>query len=374
MKHFIKPLLIAAFLCSVMLSPSAVMASDHLDAPNLSDGGISGSGQQDINDLYAFRPSDTSPNTALILTVNPFASSTATFATDTAYRFEIDNTGNAQSNITYEARFGAAAGPGQTQSFSLTRNGVNFLNSAVATTGANPLAANGGFGTTNGGTAIASTFDDPFFFDFVGFQNTLNGTPPGFTGEDTFAGANVSAIVLELPSTDFGAEDIGVWATTVQDGIGQVDRVGRPAINTVLIPSDRKQEFNEATPVGDLSDFGDDVTASINGLGGNGDGLAPVLLPDILTFNTTSAIGFENPDGSANLNGRRLEDDVIDVELALLTNGNIATDGADANDVPFNSVFPFLAPAQVAAVPEPSGALAIALAFGTCLVRRRRKS
>ena len=103
MKYLIKPLLVAALACSAMhSSPSQVKASDHLDAPNLT-----GNGQQDINDLYAFRPSSTSDNSVLILTVNPFAGtmSPTAFGTDTTYSFEIDNNGDALSDIRYEATF-----------------------------------------------------------------------------------------------------------------------------------------------------------------------------------------------------------------------------------------------------------------------------
>ena len=85
---------------------------------------------------------------------------------------------------------------------------------------------------------------------------------------------------------------------------------------------------------------------------------------DLLVYDTTSDDGF--------LNGRRLEDDVIDAELGLLTLGAVAGDGVDANDVPFRDVFPYLA--QQHTIPEPSG-IALALvslpaAYG--FLRRRR--
>ena len=66
--------------------------------------------------------------------------------------------------------------------------------------------------------------------------------------------------------------------------------------------------------------------------------LTGILLPDILTFDTANASGF--------LNGRRLEDDVIDAELNLLTDGRVTGDGVDRNDVSFSPNFPYLAPAH----------------------------
>ncbi len=50
-------------------------------------------------------------------------------------------------------------------------------------------------------------FEDSFFFDLNGFNNGLN-----FTGKDFFAGAGVTAIAIELPQSNFGTNNIGVWA------------------------------------------------------------------------------------------------------------------------------------------------------------------
>jgi len=47
--------------------------------------------------------------------------------------------------------------------------------------------------------------------------------------------------------------------------------------------------------------------------------IAQILLPDILTYDYSSAAGF--------LNGRQLIDDVIDIELNLITHGAITGDG-----------------------------------------------
>jgi len=52
---------------------------------------------------------------------------------------------------------------------------------------------------------------------------------------------------------------------------------------------------------------------------------------------TSSAAGFPN--------GRRLADDVIEIELGLVTNGAVTTDCV-ANDSTFSNSFPYLAPAN----------------------------
>ncbi len=330
----------------MLLGASAVHAADHLDAPALR---TAGAGDRDINDLYAFQSPVDANNSVLILTVNPFAgvmnpfgtTSPTTFGTDVDYQFEVDTDGDAVPDITYSTTF-AAPVAGQ-QAFTMLRNGTPF---ATGTTGVNNAVSTGGMVT-------AGLFDDPFFFDLVGFNDGFN-----FTGDDTFAGAAVSAIVLELPSSDFGATNVGITARTVVGG-NQVDRMGRPAINTVLIPTARKDEFNMADEANDFAAFGDDVNAAIAGLSSqaNADALTGVLLPDVLTFDTTSADGF--------LNGRRLFDDVIDAELNLLSEGAVTGDLVDGNDLPFQSVFPYLA------VPEPAAAGVLML--GGLAVRRRTR-
>ncbi len=310
---------IGALAIGAALAPSLAGAADHLDAP-----GVTADGRTDINDLYAFQSPADPDNTVLIMTVNPLSGivSGTTFRPGTDYTFNIDQDGDAVADVTASVKFSGVTNQGQ--KFKLTAEG--------------PPSARGTVGeiadVDGGGWITAGQFDDPFFFDLAGFQDGLN-----FTGNDTLAGADVSAIVLEVPSTWVGG-NVGIWATTTVDG-QQIDRIGRPAINTVLIPSERKDEFNATAPADDPGLFGDDVRATITALSGDpafAETLTGILLPDVLTFDTSSTDGF--------LNGRRLADDVIDAELNLLTKGAVTGDGVDANDVPFQAEFPYLAPAH----------------------------
>jgi hypothetical protein len=57
-----------------------------------------------------------------------------------------------------------------------------------------------------------------------------------------------------------------------------------------------------------------------------------------------------NPEASFP-NGRRLTDDVIDILLFLINNRQTLGDNCNANDVPFRTTFPFLAPSQQPRVP-----------------------
>ena len=349
-----------ALLLSLFCAESftLVRAADHLDAPVLR---VQGQGGRDINDVYAFQSPTNPANTVLVMTVNPFAGQTnpfgivsdRTFDPAVEYQFLIDNNGDATPDVTYATTFTAPT-VGLAQGLTMTRNGA-------------PLAAGSTF--TNlpalaGGTVHAALFEDPFFFDLVGFNNGF-----AFTGADTFAGADISAIVLEVPSTQLNGanSNIGVWARTVVGG-SQVDRMGRPAINTALIPSAMKDAFNQGIPANDTATFSDDVRASLLSLnGGNtthADQVTALLIPDILTLDTANPAGF--------LNGRRLQDDVIDTALNAVSNGGVTTDMVAANDVAFQSTFPYLSPPN--AIPEPSAVVLLVTGFAVivfCLRRRR---
>ena len=165
----------------------------------------------------------------------------------------------------------------------------------------------------------------------------------------------MSSVVIEVPSdaiTD-GSSTIGVWAETATEQ-GRVDRMGRPAIATVLIDDGSEDAFNMIRPHQDRKQFGDQVQGNLlalSGLDGSGyteaeaEAVSNVLLPDILTIDTASSAGF--------LTGRGLADDVIDTELFLVTvglgaNGSAVLDSdcVDGNDVPFSPTFPYLGEAH----------------------------
>jgi hypothetical protein len=132
-----------------------------------------------------------------------------TFGANVEYQFLVDNNGDAVPDVTYSTTFTPAMGGSQTLTTTRTANAVTTPFATGATESNIAIAG--------GGTLRAGLFDDPFFFDLVGFNNGFN-----FTGADTFAGANVSAIVLEVPSSDLGAQNVGIWARTLVGDV-QVD-------------------------------------------------------------------------------------------------------------------------------------------------------
>ena len=324
--------LVVAAVLLVGVAPRFSGAADHLDAPF-----VATDGRIDINDVYAFHPGDPQDlsRTVLVMTVDPVAGvlSPTTFHPDALYQLKIDTNGDAREDLAYRIEFDGSSSPQHVT-----------LRCVPAARCGNPGAvlAKGQTGTTipvgSGGSLFAGLRDDPFFFDLAAFQNGLAFCPTD-PAPDFFLGLNVAAIVLEVPTSSLGpSPNIGVWATTSLPGQGQVERMGRPVINTVLIPSANKDAFNVGKPAHDQRDFRGDVVSTLLALGNDATtagALADVLLPDILTVDTSVDTGF--------LNGRNLADDVIDGSLALVSGGAISSDCVDANDVPFLGAFPYLA-------------------------------
>jgi hypothetical protein len=60
-----------------------------------------------------------------------------------------------------------------------------------------------------------------------------------------------------------------------------------------------------------------------------------LIIPDVLRLDVSSSAGFPN--------GRRPDDDVIDVVLGAASNGALTSDGVAANDKANPAVFPYFA-------------------------------
>ena len=241
---------------------------------------------------------------------------------------------------------------------------------------------------------------------------------PTANGVDGVGGYNTHSVVLQVPVKDLtadgkplelGARDpnavIGVYSTSQRRQVRvlsasgnqpssdgpwvQVSRLGMPLVNEVVIPLGKKDRFNASDPQDDAQ-FGTFVADP------EPSRLIPVLYPgvkvppaprnDIVAIFLTGIPGLNQPpkvkpaelirlnmgvpptpldkqdplgllagqtDGFPN--GRRLVDDVTDIELRALAGGtpftpafnispnNILTDGVQANDKPFLSSFPYVA-------------------------------
>ncbi|HET7028890.1 MAG TPA: DUF4331 family protein [Candidatus Limnocylindrales bacterium] len=320
----------AAVVLTIGAAPFLAHAADHLDAPSL--GSLSAGslqGDRDLNDLYVFEGSNAG-KTVLAMTVSPAAGllGPLAFGANVRYTVHVDNTGDNVADVDYVARFGAGgSGPGPKQSVTLSRNGVQVAAGATGNT----------IQVAGGGKLFAGLRSDPFFFDLLGFRGSLGLGPNSNTlcdsdPTDFFKTLNTLAIIVEVPDAALGRH-IGVWATTEQWIGGEWvarDQMGRPAINTVFNHTAQdKEDFNVTPPSRQATAFGGkfvqntkDTLLALSALDGEGayaDGeaaaLASVLIPDVMTYDTsTHAVG--------PLNGRRLRDDVIDVELNITTGGD----------------------------------------------------
>ena len=164
----------------------------------------------------------------------------------------------------------------------------------------------------------------------------------------------------------------------------QVSRLGNPLVNEVVIPLGQKDRFNRTTPDRDATLYGkyvvkpelaailnalfkvnapengrtDIVQALLQGLPGLNQhrGIKGPPAVDTIKLNlfTPPAAGAENRfgviggDTAGFPNGRRLGDDVVDIELQVVAGflkGNKVPlgDGVDRNDKPFLPAFPYLA-------------------------------
>ena len=335
--------------------------ADHGDAPL-----AKANHQLDLADVYAFDGG--AGNVALAFTVNPLTmpGDKPTFGTTQhgdLYQIKIDSNGDAVPDVSYNVSFGEPNSDGAqsvsvrrargAQADTLSAGGDVVAEGSTTSPGTGAPVINS---ASSGTKLFAGLRDDPFFFDLNAFKAGLKFRDPG---TNFFAGLNVSGVVLSIAAEDFMAPAQGaakhtaaaVWVVTSANGT-VIDRMGRPAINTVFIPKELKDKFNQTKPADDLAQWKSTVVASLNGLGSD-PALADALLPDILTFDTSKPWGF--------LNGRQLTDDVIDGELQLVTGSKAASDFV-SNDSAFLGGFPYLGapnteplpPTTEAAAPAPA--------------------
>ena len=360
-------------------APLLDTGADHLDAPAL--GGLTNAagdfaphsdhGDRDINDVYVFQGRNAS-RTAFVMTTNPainlFGGS---FGTNVRYIINVDRTGDAKQDLAYVWRFGSPNGQGA-QTYTVTRyTGANARSQAHGVKIAWGSTGGSGIGTAKGNAKVfAGVRSDPFFFDLTGFIGTVfkigtdNLDVLDGNHSDFFAGLNTNAVVLEVPDDSIGATKIGVWGQTTYWANGQWnagDQMGRPAINTVFNNAlvdpnagQTKNRFNATPPSQQRTAFNglfkNNIVATLTNINqvlgtddafgcsdydaGTAGAIANILLPDVLTYDTSTA-------AAGPLNGRALSDDVIDVELGLTTNGCVTSDAVGAH-FDYLSSFPYL--------------------------------
>jgi len=377
-----------------------VNSADHGDAPIASN-----NASTDIADVFAFLDPNDNDRLILAMTQRGFiaAGENANFGIFDQflkYRIQLELTGDARPDVFIDITFSRVESRGGPQTATITFSPSGLTFTARTTQSTTELVAPPQVVTEDPGSRIkfyAGLCDDPFFFDIPAtncFVVSARRGAPDFTcfqrGRDSFAGYNLMGIALSIPlkepevqrslcpeniDTQCPPNILGVSGAILRnartrvlpEGIiasgefRQVERMGNPTVNVVIIPFSRKDEHNFATPEDDANgQFADDIVTSLRGLGTNDDFIniftkLLVTTGDYLRLDTripnTGPKGGTNPE-AAFPNGRRLADDTVDTALTLIANGTPLGDNVDASDIPPQDTFPFLAPPQQ---PRPSG-------------------
>jgi Domain of unknown function (DUF4331) len=264
------------------------------------------------------------------------------------------------------------------------------------------------FGLASGEAVFAGPREDGFFADTPGIFDLLDprilagGLGQAGTGVDGFKGFNVLAYAIQIPlhqlpslpyqSPFFGPQTgVGVYASVSRSSITirlgnqeprsegpfvQVNRMGNPLFNEVLVALKDKDTYNRRTPTDDAAFAtyarNPELAGLINTVFGtsfvtmNREDLVAIFIPDVLRVSTGtgpvrlsgqagfSRLGFLGGDTTGGAsggwpNGRRLGDDVVDIALTAIASGpsystiTVVGDNINANDQVYNQVFPYSA-------------------------------
>ncbi|MFN8058424.1 MAG: DUF4331 domain-containing protein [Vicinamibacterales bacterium] len=267
-----------------------------------------------------------------------------------------------------------------------------------------------GFQHPNGGVGLtfAGQTDDPFFLDLRVF-NLLYGANLSQVGKDTLKGFNVHSMAVQVPKAALRVGStspvIGVWttssrqATKVYNADGtqtssgnfvQVSRLGMPLVNELVIPVGQKDKFSASKPVDDAQFLNYVTTSEVANLlqliygvpapATPRNDLVQVFLTgvpnlnqipggrpsEMLRLNTDipptagggNRLGVLGGDLAGFPNGRRLQDDIVDIAVRVVAGALVGQnvplgDGVDKNDVDFLGGFPYLGVAHSGAKAQP---------------------
>jgi len=403
---------LAAVAAIFTIGPAAGSASSHREAPLIAEDPAA-----DLTDLYAFRSPDAPNTVTLLANVIPGEDTAAgpnwyTFSPGARYSIKIDTDGDVKPNVIYRFQFQTKTGPyflGDTaQPYTVTR--IAGGRSTIVARGTTPpnnigprstpnyraLADKGIVGFGGGSKAFAGQRDDPFFgdvgaiFDLVAIRK---GTGNVGGGKDFFAGYGVHTFGVQVPIAELKAKNstIGVWSSVERRKVTtrgqktrnsgswvQVNRLGNPLVNEVIIPTGLKDLWNAQQPwnEGAYQKYYETpiLAAVINKLYKLGapetgrDDLVAVLLTGVPKLNYTgpkaadvlrlnlgipvaanpNRLGVLGGDTQGWPNGRRLGDDVIDIAEQAVGGFLKGTklplgDGVNADDAKLMGSFPYIA-------------------------------
>jgi hypothetical protein len=265
------------------------------------------------------------------------------------------------------------------------------------------------YALSTGEAVWAGPRDDSFFADAAGIFDLLEARilgPDGHgqtgNGVDGFKGYNVLTFAMQIPISSLtpiaytdaftgASHGVGVYASvsrpritlrsTTSDPLSsgpwiQVNRLGNPLFNEVLVALKDKDNYNRDVPTADATKYKTyaltpELPVLINAVFGTSfvttgrADLAAVYIPDVLRVDLTTApvpligaggnrlsgLGGDTTSGkwSGWPNGRRLGDDVVDIALTAIASGPayssifLLGDNINANDYTYDFVFPYAA-------------------------------
>ena len=393
------------------LAPSASMASSHREAPLISEDPTADNTDM-YAFRSPDKPSTFTIVSNWIPGEDPAAGPNYyTFSQTARYNIYVDRNGDGRPDVTYTFRFKTPTGPyflGNTQqTWTATRNGRPFATGTTPIDNIGPRF-NGFVGVPHyeqaaeetivhrGGVSIfAGQRDDPFFADVGAIFDLVAIRKAGTTGnmgggKDFLSGYNVHTIALQIPiaQVDTHSHVIGVWSSTdrqnvtvngvLRRGWTQVSRLGNPLINEVVIPTGLKDYWNRTSPAHDaqfkkyyetpilaavlnkLYKLGVQETNRSDLVAVLGTGIPKVTFTgatfaDELRLNLSipptahpNRMGVLGGDNAGFPNGRRLGDDVVDIEeqavAGFLFGKKVPLgDGVNGNDTAYLSHFPYVA-------------------------------
>lgn len=275
-----------------------------------------------------------------------------------------------------------------------------------------------------GETIFAGSREDSFYADTAGIFDLLDGRildnngnggdglGQDGNGPDDFKGFNVLSYCIQIPVSDLPAiqytpvfanfgglggatQGVGVYASvsrpriTLRSSNGaptssgpwvQVNRMGNPLFNEVLVALRDKDNYNRTSPTGDAAfatyALNPELPVLLNAVFGTSfvttgrADLEAVYIPDVLRVDTTtdpvrvpgdegfSRFSFAGGDVTTGPNGaraggwpngRRQGDDVVDIALTAVASGpsfatiTVVGDNVAGNDQVFHTTFPYLA-------------------------------
>ncbi|MEK7316239.1 MAG: DUF4331 family protein [Candidatus Eisenbacteria bacterium] len=195
-----------AILAALLLTtvPVATFAADHAEAP-----GTKADPAADVADVFAWHDMATRRLVAAVTFDGlrpPVSGQRGTFSEGALYTLHLDRNGDQEPDADINIRFTRAS------------TGARLV-VVEGLPGAVPVIVGPVEQVLRRGSArvFAGLRDDPFFFDLEGFRQTLmTGTLSFDTNRDSFAGTNLTAVVLEmdLDAALAGGTSIDLWATT----------------------------------------------------------------------------------------------------------------------------------------------------------------